>query len=185
MSDDLSPEAVARRLEELRALCELTDYLHHARCVRPVEVQDLEAVRRVFVDTWHHTYDGVLGAARVTEITDSWHAIASLRGEIGRAAHAFLLAETAGAIVAAGSASRAGDVVTVRRLYVLPAYQGSGFGATLLAALVQAVGPAARVELNVAATNGRAIAFYEARGFTVGGRDGDDLVMQRDCPERG
>jgi ribosomal protein S18 acetylase RimI-like enzyme len=194
MTADLSPQAVARRLEELRALCELTDYLHGARFVatsraldesspapriRPVETRDLDAVRRVFVDTWHHTYDAVLGAARVTEITDDWHSIASLRAAIGRADRAFLLVEEGGAIVAAGSARRAGDVVRVGRLYVLPGRQGTGFGTTLLEALVDALLPGACVELEVAVTNTRAITFYESRGFTLGERDGDSVVMRR------
>jgi len=149
--------------------------------VRRVEAGDLEAVRRVLVDTWHHTYDASLGAARVTEITDSWHSIESLRSELGRPAHAFLLVEQGGDVVATGFASRAGDLVIVRRLYVLPQHQGAGHGAALLDALIAEVGPGTAVELEVAVTNARAIAFYEARGFRLGERRADDFVMRRDA----
>jgi ribosomal protein S18 acetylase RimI-like enzyme len=149
--------------------------------IRPVEERDLQAVRAVLVETWHATYDAVLGAARVTEITDDWHSIAALERESGpRPAYAFLLLEDDGATVATASASRRGDTVVVLRLYVLPAHQRRGHGTALLDALVARLGPTAHVELDVAATNAPAIAFYERRGFVVRARDGDDLVMRRD-----
>ena len=148
-------------------------------CIRPVEHRDLEAVRRVFVETWHHTYDAVLGAERVAEITDAWHSIESLRDAVGRAGRALLLAEDAGAVVAAGSARLAADIVFVSRLYVLPAHQGRGIGTRLLDALVASFGSSTGVELEVAVTNARAIAFYQARGFQRGERRGDSFVMRR------
>lgn len=150
-----------------------------SRRIRPVEARDLEAVREVLVETWHYTYDAIMGAARVSEITDSWHSIANLRGEIDRPACAFLLVEAEGAIVATGSASRAEDIVIVHRLYVHPIQQGRGFGTALLDALITHLGPAQQVQLNVAAANTRAIAFYEQRGFAISATDGDDVVMRR------
>jgi len=39
--------------------------------VRTVGAHDLEAVRALLMETWHATYDGIYGAAKVTEITDA------------------------------------------------------------------------------------------------------------------
>jgi ribosomal protein S18 acetylase RimI-like enzyme len=187
LGHDLSAEAVAARLAELRALCELTDYLHRgavvasSRVIRSVEPPDLEAVRVVLVDAWHDTYDATLGVERVTEITDSWHAIEALATEIGRPEHRFMLVESGGEIVATGSADRAGDVVTLQRLYVRPVHQGAGHGAVLLDALV-GHWPHARVELKVATHNARAIAFYERHGFVLAGRPDDEhFAMRREA----
>ncbi len=47
--------------------------------VRTASERDLVAIRALLVETWHATYDAIYGAAKVTEITDEWHSIASLR----------------------------------------------------------------------------------------------------------
>lgn len=152
------------------------------RTIRAVERADLAAVRAVLVDTWHDTYDDEMGAAEVTAITDSWHAIERLVAEIGRANHRFLLVESGTEIVATGSSSLALDVVTVQRIYVHPRHQGAGHGAALLDALLVGLGSPTRVELNVAVHNARAIAFYERHGFAIAGRPDDEhFAMHRGC----
>lgn len=199
MARDLSPAVVARRLEELRALCDLADYLRGARFVgstaardasgpsrsrtiRLVESRDLDGVRSVLVETWHATYDATMGVERVTEITDDWHSIENLATEVGREHHRFMLVERDGEIVATGSSDLRGDVLVLQRLYVHPRDQGAGHGAVLLDALLRDWGPIARVELKVAIQNTRAIAFYERHGFAIVGRPDDEhFAMRRDA----
>ena len=68
----------------------------------------------------------------------------------------------------------------MHRLYVKPAHQKAGHGVAVLDALIAQLGPASAVELEVAVTNAYAIRFYEARGFAVAARRGDDFVMRRE-----
>ncbi len=61
--------------------------------VRTAGDRDLAAVRALLVETWHATYDAIYGAAKVTEITDQWHSIASLRTRLTRPNSEFLVAD--------------------------------------------------------------------------------------------
>lgn len=51
--------------------------------IRHAVLQDAEDTRRVLVETWHDTYDPLLGSEKVTEITDRWHAVDVLTQQIG------------------------------------------------------------------------------------------------------
>lgn len=68
--------------------------------IRPAVLQDAEGTRRVLVETWHDTYDPLLGVEKVTEITGRWHAIEALVEQIGLpAAASFLVAEHLGQLI--------------------------------------------------------------------------------------
>ena len=43
--------------------------------IRHAVPQDAEDTRHMLVETWHDTYDSLLGSEKVTEITSQWHAI--------------------------------------------------------------------------------------------------------------
>lgn len=147
--------------------------------MRAVAAADVAAVRQVLVETWHDTYDRLIGAARVTEITDDWHAIDALAGGICRIDHAFLLVELGDRVIATGSAMRGEGVVEVQRLYVHPSGQGQGVGVLLLDALLARLGAMPRVEVSVMLGNTRAQAFYEREGFVAHGRDDEHVLMHR------
>jgi hypothetical protein len=61
--------------------------------VRTAGERDIKAVRELLVETWHATYDAIYGADRVTEITDDWHSIASLKNRLTRPGSEFLVAD--------------------------------------------------------------------------------------------
>ena len=61
--------------------------------IRPAVPEDLTAVRALLVETWHDTYDALLGAERVTEITNSWHSIDNLGRQLEIPGTSFLVAE--------------------------------------------------------------------------------------------
>lgn len=79
------------------------------------------------------------------------------------------------------------DDVEVKRIYLLPAVQGSGVGVRLMneAVTFAALAGSRRLLLGVYEKNDRAIAFYERFGFTrvgtrrfrVGHNDYDDLIL--------
>ena len=133
--------------------------------IRDVEPDDIAAVRRLLVATWHATYDSSLGRDKVTELTDSWHAPDMLGRQIGVPGTAFLLAERGGEVIATSYAAADGDAVLLRRLYVLPPEQRRGVGAALLAKTLHRFPEARRVTLEVERANAPAIRFYERNGF--------------------
>ncbi|MDZ5697662.1 GNAT family N-acetyltransferase [Chelativorans sp. M5D2P16] len=143
--------------------------------VRTTMRADLEAVRALLVETWHDSYDALMGRDRVSEIVDSWHSIPALAARLERPRSEFIVADDGACIagVAYAEASACGKTVALRQLYVLPGLQGRGIGSRLLNEIVECYPEARRMRLEVAEGNVRAIAFYRARGFEEAGREAD------------
>lgn len=141
--------------------------------VRPASPADAPAIRTLLVATWHATYDGILGSAKVTEITDRWHAVDNLVRQAEMAAHAperhvFLVAEGENGLDGTVSASMAEpEVVTLARLYVRPQAQRKGLGRALFQASLAPFADTPLVRLEVHPQNKGAIRFYEHCGFAA------------------
>lgn len=133
--------------------------------VRTAGENDLQAVRALLVETWHDTYDAILGAERVTEITDDWHAPDILRAKLTMPNSEFLVADDGERIGGVAFATADGDAVTLHQLYVAPAFQGRGIGSMLLDEVESSFPEAQRVRLEVEEANLKAHAFYLAQGF--------------------
>jgi ribosomal protein S18 acetylase RimI-like enzyme len=134
--------------------------------VRPARSDDLSAVRDLLVTTWHDAYDALIGANKVTEITDSWHSVENLARQLAVPDTSFLVAEEEAAIVGHAFANaRHRPVLFLTRLYVRPDRQRHGIGTRLLAEAIERHGGCDRVRLEAKAGNGPAIAFYQRRGF--------------------
>ena len=135
--------------------------------VRTAGDRDLAAIRALLVETWHATYDAIYGVERVTEITDKWHSIASLKTRLTRPNSEFLVADDGkriGGVAFAESVDGGGSVV-LKQLYVFPSLQGRGIGGMLLDEVIDSFPEARAIRLEVEEQNTRAIAFYEANGF--------------------
>ncbi|WP_027051723.1 GNAT family N-acetyltransferase [Mesorhizobium erdmanii] len=152
--------------------------------VRTAGDRDLAAIRALLVETWHATYDAIYGAAKVTEMTDEWHSIASLKTRLTKPVSEFVVAcdgKRLGGVAFAESVD-GGKLVVLKQLYVLPSLQGRGIGGMLLDEIIDSFPEAHAIRLEVEEQNSRAIAFYEANGFQrsgdVGGHAGT-LVYQR------
>jgi ribosomal protein S18 acetylase RimI-like enzyme len=144
---------------------------------RAVTPKDLAGVQAILVETWHATYDRLYGSARVTEITNQWHAIARLERQLADTKPgetAFMAGLWDGRVVATASARRVDDAaVQLERLYIRPSYQGLGIGLALMDATIAAFAPAARVRLEVDPGNTDAISFYARYGFEHVGASSD------------
>ena len=134
--------------------------------IRAATPQDVPGIRKLLVETWHHTYDLTMGPEKVTEITDSWHSLERLEAQ-ALGTGAFLVALRDGALLGTSLASRDDDgVVWLRRLYIKPAAQGTGLGQRLLAE-TETLLPLRAIRLEVEPENARAIRFYERAGFVI------------------
>lgn len=145
--------------------------------IRDATPLDASAVRAVLVETWHATYDDIMGPQEVTRITDDWHAEDRLRRQAENPDAVMLVAEVEGQIVGTTSGRRDPTRGHVGRLYVLPAHHGAGVGSGLLRALRDRLGPGP-LRVAVHEDNAPAIAFYARQGFVAVGPDGEGhLVM--------
>lgn len=146
--------------------------------IRDARPADLAAVHELLVDTWHDTYDELIGADEVADITGRWHNIDVLRRQQADPDLIFLVAESAGRIVGhALACPQTSGQGTLNRLYISPDCQGMGTGAALLARVRQRLGRAASITLEVEENNKKAVEFYQRHGFTETGRKahcGDD-----------
>lgn len=139
--------------------------------VRTASERDLAAVRALLVETWHATYDAIYGVERVTEITDDWHSIASLKARMARPDSEFLVADDGKTIggMAYAAATTDPKLVMLHQLYVHPSFQGKGIGKMLLDEIEDSFPDARMLRLEVEAANGSALAFYRANGFAQAG----------------
>ncbi|MER8747951.1 GNAT family N-acetyltransferase [Mesorhizobium sp. M1050] len=135
--------------------------------VRTAGERDLAAVRTLLVETWHATYDALYGAAKVTEITDEWHSIASLRSRLTRPNSEFLVADDGKRIggMAFAAATADAKVILLNQLYVHPDCQRRGIGQSLLDEIEDSFPEAQVLRVEVEEANSGAIAFYRSKGF--------------------
>jgi ribosomal protein S18 acetylase RimI-like enzyme len=157
--------------------------------IRNAVADDIPAVSALLVDTWHDTYDALLGADKVDDITRLWHAPAVLRQQLTQRGTCFLVAEADGAIV--GHAFATGwnlPVLHVARLYVLPGWQRQGIGNRFLDRLISLYPAADRLTLTVEKHNRKGVSFYLRHGFGVIDEAVEDgaaiLMMEKPLPQR-
>ena len=152
--------------------------------VRTAGERDIAAVRDLLVETWHATYDAIHGAARVTEITDDWHSIASLNVRLAKPYSEFLVADDGKSIggMAFATSDADGKSVKLHQLYVRPHFQGRGIGGMLLDEIIESFHDAERIRLEVEEANGPAISFYVAQGFAEIGRTANCGADQSGIP---
>lgn len=151
--------------------------------IRRGEAADIEAVSRLLTETWHHTYDALMGPEAVTRMTGAWHRPEVLAQQLGRIRSAFLVAEAESRIVGHAFARMTTPATLfLARLYVHPGHQRSGIGTELLTHLLPLFPKAKRIELSVVKQNEAAVAFYRRYEFRVlseSVEDGAALLLMR------
>ncbi|CAN7768656.1 N-acetyltransferase family protein [Mesorhizobium sp. LjNodule214] len=143
--------------------------------IRTASERDLAAVRALLVETWHATYDAIYGIERVTEITDDWHSIASLKTRLTRPNSEFLVADDGKRLggMAFAAATTDPKIILLNQLYVHPSCQRQGIGQALLEEVEVSFPEAHTLRLDVEEANTAAIGFYRAQGFSPAGKTAD------------
>jgi ribosomal protein S18 acetylase RimI-like enzyme len=113
---------------------------------------------------WPHSYAGILTPAQIEHLLQHIYAETNLQQEI-QIGHRFWLAYEDGVPVGFASAYREGDILWLRKLYVLPEMQGRGIGAALTQTATQSFAGAKEMRLLVNKKNLAAQAFYTKTGF--------------------
>ena len=135
--------------------------------VQPARVDEVLQIKQVLSSTWIDTYRAFMPIDVIHKITALWHSPETLAAEIETENVYFALAkdENNAILGLLSAASRDNEIVTVGRLYVLPAHQRRGIGAMLLDACIAAFPGAHQLRLEVEAENAKGLAFYRKVGF--------------------
>lgn len=138
--------------------------------IRRATIADVDAVRRVGLETWPATYESFAGSEYVAHgLRTWWSEEAVLRGITEDLT---FVAEDGGQVVGMAMLGNVDGQPVVWKLYVLPGHQGRGVGGALLDAAVAAARPeSGPVLIEYAEGNERAAALYARHGFTEIGRD--------------
>lgn len=136
--------------------------------VRTAGPQDLEKVRTLLAETWHATYDGVLGADLVADVTKTWHSPEALKARLAQKGGEFLVADDGkriGGMAFAAMDKEMAKTAILHQLYVHPDFQRQGIGRDLFAEVETCFPDAEILRLSVDPQNVGALAFYHAHGF--------------------
>jgi ribosomal protein S18 acetylase RimI-like enzyme len=137
--------------------------------VRPAHQADVSGIQDVADRTWHETYDDILGSEVVDEVIDEWYVDEAIEEGVSHEAQDFVVAVDDDTVVGYAHAGPHPPrrVHQLYRIYVHPDYWGQGIGKALLADIEQALydRDVSSYEVEVFASNERAVGFYEATGF--------------------
>jgi len=135
--------------------------------IQPAKVDDIQQIKQLLVETWIDTYHTFIPVEVIHKITALWHKPESLAAEIENENVCFAVArDENNVILALLTAAQHDDIVSIGRLYVLPAHQRRGIGAQLLEDCIAAFPGARKLRLGVEAENAKGLAFYRKQGFT-------------------
>ena len=139
--------------------------------VRVATPDDVPGIQSVARESWHATYDDILGADAVEQVVDGWYAAEELAQSIEREDGQFLVAERDGMIVgfAQGVLSDEDDAAHLPRIYVQSYHWGEGIGTELLDGVETWASERGvrRLRLVVLADNEAGNGFYEKHGYDV------------------
>lgn len=156
--------------------------------IRTPTLDELPIISALLRETWHATYDRIIGAGKVELLSSQWHSVARLTQERGdRRCHS-LVAILAGIVAFASTRKNDDGSTQLARFYVRPNWHGQGIGKKLLAAILADLPAGTTVKLDVLEDNIEAVAFYTGEGFLAAGRTADcfhdntmiaELAMER------
>ena len=140
--------------------------------IRRATTDDIPLIREMALVVFPDTYKDILSPEQLEYMLDWMYSEESLRDQMERRSHRFMLAEGRGyaSFWRDGQTEDGRDRFHLEKIYVMPSEQGSGFGRELFETVLSAIrglsGGHPRVELNVNRGN-KAVGFYEHMGMRV------------------
>lgn len=137
--------------------------------LRSAKPQDWNGITRLLHETWHSSYDHILGRWRVSFMVRSLGFMQLLLDDPALAStFPIVVAETGNEIVGFANASETRDPETAAlcMLYILPSHQNLGIGRELMDNTLSRLPKAIRTTVQVLPDNHGAIRFYQRHGFT-------------------
>jgi GNAT superfamily N-acetyltransferase len=138
--------------------------------IRLVDLDDINTIGFLAQQIWPPTYKDILSPEQLQYMLNLFYSPNSLRRQIVKDKHQFLLLEEEDEPIGFASWSPGGEegVWKLHKLYVLPGRQGKGLGKTMLEFIYGEIRPqgARALRLNVNRHN-KARQFYEKMGFSV------------------
>jgi ribosomal protein S18 acetylase RimI-like enzyme len=136
--------------------------------IRPANPDDVAAVRQLLVETWHDTYDVLIGHDQVCAVTERWHTLDAIRLQVADPSLLFAIAKFGSTdLIGHALASSDSSSIEVLRIYVRPSFQGLGIGTQLFAYVGRSFGWSRPITLSVEEKNERAISIYRKWGFEI------------------
>jgi ribosomal protein S18 acetylase RimI-like enzyme len=153
--------------------------------VRTASERDLDKVRALLVETFHATYDALLGAPKVDELVATLFSSAALKARLANKNAEFLVADSGkdiGGVGYAAMSSEMSKTAMLHLLYVRPSLQREGIGRDIFAELETCFPAAEIMRLEVEPRNEPAIDFYRRLGFTDVGQNDNSGPGQSGIP---
>ncbi|MHC5306899.1 GNAT family N-acetyltransferase [Bartonella sp. LJL80] len=138
--------------------------------IRTASKDDINAIHDLLVETWHATYDDLIGREEVEKMTAQFHAPELLKKYLSRPSSEYVVAddgETLHGVAYAVQGAVKGDseIAVLFQLYVKPESQRQGIGQRLLIEIEEAFPAARKIRVNVHQKNERARQFYAMQGY--------------------
>ena len=131
-------------------------------------VSDINAMAQFLDDSWHRTYDDLIGVDKVSQASHFYHNAEKLGSEIADDTIIVMIAEDDGGLIGAGKIEvRSEGRLYLDRLHISPSMYGTGLGQALTDAMLAVVPESREIELSVLEANARAVAYYQKQGFEI------------------
>jgi len=152
--------------------------MDQAVAIRQADLDDINIIGFLAQQIWPQAYGHILSKEQLDYMLHLIYNPASLKDQMLKQHHSFLVAELDEEPVGFASFSPAGmaGVYKLHKLYVRGDIQGKGLGKALVNAVLEEIRPldAAALHLNVNRHN-KARSFYEKFGFSVIGEENIDI----------
>jgi diamine N-acetyltransferase len=136
--------------------------------IRYADEDDINTIGFLAHEIWPSAYGAILPPGQIEYMLRLFYAPASLKDQMARQKHQFLLAEVDDSALGFASYSHLGDnIYKLHKLYVMPATQGKGVGKALLDFITSEIKPLGAISLRLGVNRfNRALQFYERVGFS-------------------
>lgn len=133
--------------------------------IRHAEVEDIEEIQKVAMESWQDTYSSIIPEETITEIVDSWYDREDLEQQVKDPV--FYVAEVEGKVIGFVHASVKKEKAHLHRLYLKPEHQRKGIGTKLYSRAEEDVrdSGAEVIRLEVMSENEKGTGFYRSKGF--------------------